>query len=420
MATKQDETAAEYRCPGERSAVSQAVHLGRLARFYPPCRRCAHRDDTATLSAGLLKRLAQTRRRAEPGPVFDDEGAAGVYLNELDAPTAGQMAAALGACLRREFVGAAEPPVAIIAGDGRPLTAEAVAAVGEGLRWSGCHVVDIGPATAGCASFAIDRLAASGGILVGNPTNRVQTIGLKFWAEGARPLSAGGGLDAVRRVFHVGASRPTRKYGSLRRFQAEAPYLAGLAEHYHALRPLRLVLDTNCPPVAGYLRKLTGPVACRVIPCRTAPDRLADQVRADGVHFAARIDDDGQRCRLVDERGREVSNQRFFLLLARHLLSEQPDRPIVVEDGTSADVVREIRRLGGRVIGCDPRRAEMDRAVRRSGAILGGGPSGRFWHRREGDHRSPDALVTLTLLLRILSQSDHRLSEVLDAEQSLR
>jgi len=420
VATKQDERAAEYRCPGERSAISRAVHLGRLARFYPTCRRCADRDDTATLSPRLRKRLAETRRRAEPRLAFDDEGAVGVYLNELDAATAGQMAAALGVCLRRELPDAVEPPVVVIAGDGRPLTAEVVAAVGGRLRWSGCQVVDIGPATAGCAAFAIDRLAASGGVLVGNPTSRVHTVGLKFWAGGARPLSAGGGLEAVRAVYESGGSRPTRKYGSLRRFQAATAYLAGLAEHYHALRPLRFILDTNCPPVAGHLRELTGPVACRVVPCRTAPDRLADQVRGDGVHFAVRIDDDGQRCRLMDERGREVSNQRFFLLLARHRLSEQPDRSIVVEDGTSAEVVREIRRLGGRVIGCDPRRAEMDRAIRRSGAILGGGPSGRFWHRREGDHCSPDALVTLTLLLRILSQSDRRLSEVLDAEPPLR
>ena len=420
MATEQDDRTAEYRCPGERSTVSRAVHLGRLARFYPACRRCAHRDHTATHSPRLLKRLAETRRRGELRPIFDDEGAAGVYLNELDAATAGQMAAALGVCLRRQPPRAAEPPVVVIAGDGRPLTAEAVAAVGEGLRWSGCHVVDVGPATAGCTAFAIDHLAASGGVLVGNPTSRVQTLGLKFWAGGARPLSAGGGLEAVRQVFHSGAARPARKYGSLRRFQAAAPYLAGLAEYYHALRPLRFVLDTNCPPVAGYLKELTGPIACRVVPCRTSPDRLADQVRTDEVHFAVRIDDDGQRCGLMDDRGREVPAARFLLLLARHLLNQQRDRPIVAEDGTPAEVVGEIRRLGSRVITCDPRRAEMDRAIRQNGAILGGGSSGRLWYRLDDDRCSPDALVSLTFLLRILSQSDRRLSEVLDAEHPWR
>jgi phosphomannomutase len=46
-------------------------------------------------------------------------------------------------------------------------------------------------------------------------------------------------------------------------------------------------------------------------------------------------------------------------------------------------------------------------------ALVGGGPSGRFWYARSG-HVSPDALVTLSLLLTILSQSDRPLSRVLD------
>ena len=83
----------------------------------------------------------------------------------------------------------------LLAGDARPLTAELVAAAAEGLRSTGCNVVDIGPSTAPCLAFAVHHLQAAGGVLVGNPGEDSHTAGLKFWAAGPRPLSAGGSRD---------------------------------------------------------------------------------------------------------------------------------------------------------------------------------------------------------------------------------
>ena len=51
--------------------------------------------------------------------------------------------------------------------------------------------------------------------------------------------------------------------------------------------------------------------------------------------------------------------------------------------------------------------------MRSSGAVVGGGPSGRFWYASSPP--APDALLTLSLLLAILSQSDRGISEVLAA-----
>ena len=410
----------EYCCPGERSPVSRAVHLGRLARFYPACRRCPHALDTGTHSARLVKRLAETRGRGEPRPLFDDEGASGVYQNDLDPAAATRMAAALGVSLRRERSDGNDPPVAVIAGDGRPLTPELVAAVGEGLRWTGCHVVEIAPATSACVAFAIDHLHGAGGILVGNPAGEPHTVGLRFWGDGGWPLSAEGPLDVVREIFHAGTDRPARKYGSLRRLQAEVPYLAGMSESYHGLRPLRFLLDATSRPLAGYLDKLTGPTACKVVPCRVLSGRLPDQVREDQVHFGVRVDEDGERCGLFDERGRAVAGQQLLLLVARHLLARHPGAAVVLDEGSPAELARAVGELGARVVISDPRRSEMARAMRENRAVFGGSASGRFWYRSAGHHGSADALMTISLLLRLLSQSDRRLSEVLDAEVPLR
>ena len=422
--TERTEPTAEYRCPGEEYPISQAVHLGRLARFYPGCRQCLHRDDTGTLSARQVKRLLETRARGLPRPLFHDEGAGGVYLNDLTPGIAREMAAALGVALQRR--GALQDasrhgtPVIVIAGDGRPLSCELVAAVGEGLRWAGCRVVDIGPATAACLTFAIGHLAGGGGILVGNPDEKPQMVGLKFWAGGPRPLSAGGALDTLEEVYGSGVDRPTRRYGPLRRFQAEVPYLASLAGYYHALRPLRFVLDTSCGTLVRYLQKLTEPVACRIIECQSAlaPDRPSERIVAESAHFGVAVGDDGETCRLFDEQGRRVPAEQLLVLIAGHVLSERPQRTVVLEAETAAEVAEAIRAAGGRVALSGARRAEMAAAMRTHGGLLGGGQSGRLWYDC-GGLPLPDALRTLTLLLVLLSQSDRPLSEVLDRRVGL-
>jgi phosphomannomutase/phosphoglucomutase len=410
---------AEYRCPGEQRPISRSVHLGRLARFDPACWRCPHGSQTGTFSSRLVRQLSETRARGRSRERFHAEGAGGVYLNEFDPAAARQMAAALGVCLRRHRSDASEPLVAVVAGDGRPLAAELVAAVAEGLRWAGCGVVDVGAASAPCLALAIHHLGCDGGILVGNFTHRQHHVGLKFWRHGGQPLSLGGWLDDVKRAFETGTDRPARKAGSLGRFQAGALYLDALRPHYHALRPLRWVLDTSCRPLARYLDTLLSSAACEIIPC-PAPDKLPGLVDAEQAHFGVRVDDDGERCCVWDEGGRPVATGQLFLLVARHLFSEPTEHPVVLEEETEATVASEIRRWGGRVTTSRPSRAATWRAMVDAGASIGGGSSGRIWYRSAGGHCSADALMTLTLLVQLLSQSDRPLSAVLDAGLPLR
>ena len=163
----------EYRCPELKYTISRAVHLGRLVRFFAGCRHCPHAADTGTLPPRLVKRLEEVGRRVPLRPRFHGEGVGGVYENELTPADARRMAAALGLCLRQTPLsprgrgvggeGARPPkaevtsgtPLAVVAGDGRPLGAALLAAVSEGLRWAGCDLVDIGPATAPCLVLAI-------------------------------------------------------------------------------------------------------------------------------------------------------------------------------------------------------------------------------------------------------------------------
>ena len=88
----QDLSTAEYRCPGETYRISRAVHLGRLASFYPACRDCPRRDDTAGLSARQIRQLAEVGSRARQQPLFHAEGVGNVAINDLSPSLARRIA----------------------------------------------------------------------------------------------------------------------------------------------------------------------------------------------------------------------------------------------------------------------------------------------------------------------------------------
>jgi len=297
--------ALPYQCPGETYAIEKAIHLGRLARAYPECRHCVHRFDPDALHAGMDVWSGADQDGDGLPTLFATDSAGGVYPNHLRRDDVMRLATAFGALLRQDHADE-DALTVVVASDGRPLTAELSAAASEGLRMMGCEVIDIGFATAPCLASAVKQLSAKGGLLLGNRRSASQHVGISFWSRHARPLYAPGPLDRLRSIYAAQIARPVRRFGNVRRFRAEEPYLDGLREHYHALRPLRVVLQTACAPIGKYLTQLTASAACEF--ARIGRDmevkrsdrqgletdkRLQERVVTEHAHFGVWIDGDG-------------------------------------------------------------------------------------------------------------------------------
>ena len=361
-----------------------------MSGFHAACHHCPRRDDTAGLSARQIKQLAEAVSWTAP-PLFQAEGVGAVAINDLSPAVAYRIA--------REFAGRINRPTAspgdrqatiVVGNDGRLATAAILAAIVEGVRWSGCEAIDIGPASVPCAAMTIGRLAAAGGAYVGNAQGAPHTVALKFWAEG-EPLSQGGALDEIaaslRAAPEATIDRPARRCGALRRFNAADIYLGDLRPAYHAMRPLVFILDCKVEPVVAYVKELIRSVACRITAAESA-QRLGPQVTGVKAHFGVRIDDDGENCRVVDECGQAVEPERLAALIA---------------GGPAGSVAR------GKEL-----RQQTFRDLQTSRAALAVDASGRLWYA--GSHPPfADALQTLTRLLALLSRDDRPLSAVLGA-----
>jgi phosphomannomutase len=425
-----DRTRPVYRCPGQSYSIDQAVHLGRLAAFYPDCRCCVHRGDTALLAPLQIRQWAELDARQRHGPRCTAEGLEGYSLNEISPSIVRHWAAALGMALTRRRGASPSAPAVLVGSDGHWTSAELVAAACQALQWAGCRTLEIGAVTGASLAAATHRYQADAALLIGNTTGEPHSIGLKLWGHAGRPWSSPGDLDRVREFYESKIDRPKRRGGGLERASAGEAYLAPLVSLFHGLRPLRFVVDTTCEPLLQYLRKLNAQAACEVLRPRQSDStlftadagqpfvarrlqHLAGQLLDAKAHWGLWIDGHGEACFLIDDQGRPVECETLFWTLANYILRAQPGATLVVERQAGGELEQALTRVGARVVRADATRQAVSQAMHADGAVFGGGASGRFWYA--GEPAAPDALLTLSLVLTILSQSDRPISEVVDA-----
>ena len=384
----------EYRCPGEHYSISRAIHLARLASFYDKCRDCPHaHDDGGLLSTSRRKQLDSRPRPRELASLFDTTGVRGVFGRELSTGVARQVAMAFGRQLRD--AGASASDVCFLATDGGLLTPEIVAATSEALRWSGLSIVDLGATTAPAlvATQLQERGAAS--LYIGQSRQPANQVTLQIWGPDARPWSLRRTLETVCDLTLTSLDRPTRCAGTAARGQIASNYLERLRYHYHALRPLRIVLDTACEPWRQQFSGLLETVRCELFEYVGASPRppalpcsLGQYVVETSSHLGLWIGDDGGSLAVVDELGQPSELSQLAATLA-------------AASGSAAH-------LGTTEV---PEAAYLAMHAARAG--VGCCAGARIWFADEYPPAA-DPLAAVTALLVLLSQSDRGLSEVLE------
>ncbi|MBS0261164.1 MAG: hypothetical protein JSS02_04350 [Planctomycetes bacterium] len=431
--------------------------MSRLAAHYAKCRRCPHAPGASGLAIDArLEGDLPVNSLGERG-VLTAEGIRGRYLNELNRADAAGLAGAFASCLWEESglatpVGNSGPgesgggsfgpadvdagicsvhegirllptarpgPSVVIAHDERPAAPDIVTGVGQALRRMGCQVIDIGLAPRPALMFAIHHLQAAGAVHVTGAGCDPGWIGLDFVHRAGLPCSNPGWLDHIAHRQQSGFSRPSRRPGLHRTFLASVPYQASLVKHFHALRPLKIVLACSSRAVLDLFQSAFRKLACRLI-CREIPTRVRDLtenidsevVRMSSVVREATADlgllvaDDGEQCLLFDETGARVSPVKVARLLVDVLKMDGTEPAVLV---MPADWKNPF--TSGRVLPvAEPNREQITRLMAENQALVGTDGRGRYWSGEA--YPVCDALLTLVHLLHFLSRSDTPFSEV--------
>lgn len=396
-----------YLCPGESQPISRSLHLARLAAGHPGCQSCRLRHDTDGLPRHVIARARSRFKRRQP-PLITEQGIRGQSINQITRESIGTLAQQILELLSTDRIQAFDRParggLKILTGyDSRPYSPELAIGVVAALRQWGCDVADLGLASRPMFDAALDRLRPDAGLFLTGGNAPHAWNGLDVIDHTGQPWCFPGRLQELQEMLSSPRSRTARSAGHYEAIKRSTDYQGGLSHHFHAIRPLRLVIGCPCPVVRSLLKNELEQTSCSVLfsSINASTDRSENPVveilceRRLDIGFL--IGPDGRSCRVYDEGGHEFTVQEVLHLL-RQLAPDSPGPAWIVQ---AASPVEEETRDGIWLTGTE---ADLIQAQRGQRIPLAADQEFRVWFLEESP--ACDAIQTVARILEVLSLSD--------------
>jgi len=314
----------------------------------------------------------------------------------------------------------------IVGHDNRESSPRITEAVIRGLTDSGCDVIDIGTVITPVFYFARVHYGVDGGVMITASHNPPEFNGFKL-AHGFGTLY-GEEIQEIRRLAEHGEQG--RGQGTVERRDVLPAYRAMLQEKIHlGPRRLRVVLDCGNGTASLVAPQVLEELGVEVIrlycdsdprfpnhhPDPVQPENLQDliaTVRRTRADLGIGLDGDGDRIGVVDERGEIIWGDILMILFWREILPQHPGAVGIVEVKCSQALFEEIARLGGQPMFYKTGHSLIKAKMKEVGAVFTGEMSGHMFFADEY-YGYDDAVYAAARLLRILSNTDQPLSELL-------
>ncbi len=365
--------------------------------------------------------------------IFREYDIRGVVGSDLTADVAEAIARAYAVYLRRAGSSlptrdkAGEGDIRVVVGcDNRESSPWIRDAVVHGLVASGCHVVDIGTVITPSFYFARVHYGIDGGVMITASHNPPEFNGFKLAHEFGTIY--GEEIQEVRRLAERGEQ--VVGSGSVEHRDVASVYRAMLQEKIRlGPRRLHVVLDcgngTASLVAPQVLEEWGVEVTCLYCdsdprfphhhPDPVQPDNLKDLIAAvqrTRADVGIGLDGDGDRIGVVDEHGAIIWGDTLMILFWREILPKHPDTVGIVEVKCSQALYEEIARLGGRPMFYKTGHSLIKAKMKEVNAVFTGEMSGHMFFADEY-YGYDDAVYAAGRLLRILTKTDKKLSEML-------
>ncbi len=312
----------------------------------------------------------------------------------------------------------------LVGRDGRVSGPILLEALQQGLRESGCSIINIGQVPSPVLYFATHHLQIPAGVVLTASHNPADYNGLKIML-GGKSLSEAT-ITALYTRIQSGSFRSGN--GSLQTMDVNEAYLQRICGDIQLARPLRIVLDCG-NGIAGLIApQLFRRLGCEVIelfcevdgrfpnhhPDPSIPENLQDLIQAVRHHHAdvgLALDGDGDRLGVVTNQGEIIWPDRQLMLYTMDVVSRNPGALIIYDVKSSRYLEAVITQQGGRSLMWKTGHSIMKSKLEESGALLAGEMSGHVFFK-ERWYGFDDGLYTAARLLEILAQTTQTSSEV--------
>jgi phosphomannomutase/phosphoglucomutase len=303
----------------------------------------------------------------------------------------------------------------VVARDGRLSGPDLMASLIEGLRSTGCDVIDIGAAPTPVLYFATFHLNTGSGVMLTGSHNPPDYNGFKI-VLGGETLSE----DAIQNLYaRISESNLVSGSGGLQSMNLQNDYIERIGSDVQVERRLKVVVDCGNGIAGAIAPAVLEAIGCEVVPlfCEvdghfpnhhpdpSEPRNLQDlmlsvkQMKADiGVAF----DGDGDRLGVVTADGEVIYPDRLLMLFARDVLSRIPGAPIIYDVKCTGKLQSLILEAGGSPIMWRTGHSLIKAKMREIEAELAGEMSGHFFFK-ERWYGFDDGIYAAARLLEILA-----------------
>ena len=356
-------------------------------------------------------------------------GVRGIVGKDITPELVSRYAAAMGALALES--GHSE---VVLARDARTSGPMFAAAVQAGLQSVGCGVIDCGMIPTPTAQLAVEHHEAGGGIVITASHNPVEWNALKFIgadgvfldAETGERLRAIANGGPVRRVGWDGIGGLREDREAIQRHLTGVLALSVL--DVDRVRDCAFTVALDCARGVGgaIMPQLLEALGCNVVgleletdglftrPPEPVPQNLTglgQLVRESGANLGMAVDPDGDRLALTDAEGSAIGEDYTLAFAVRAVLARESG-PVVANLSTSMVVDDAARAYGVDVIRARVGEANVARAMRSGGAVVGGEGNGGVMLPEL--HLGRDAVVAAALVLHLLADTGESLSNLVE------
>lgn len=296
----------------------------------------------------------------------------------------------------------------------------------EGLKSTGCRVVDIGVCPTPVSYFSIRSLPAEGSVMVTASHNPPEYNGFKI--NSGVDSVYGEQIQQIRRIIEA-ADFETGQ-GSEEENDILVPYVDYLVEKISLKKKLRVGVDCGNGTAGLTIVPVLKSLGCEVHELYTDPDgrfpnheadptvaaNMADLValvQRERLDVGLGFDGDGDRLGVVDSNGSLVYGDQLMILFSREILTRKPGATFISEVKCSQTMYDDITGNGGQAIMWKTGHSMIKQKMKEVHAELAGEMSGHifFSDRYMG---FDDATYAGCRLLEILADSGRSISQLLE------
>jgi phosphomannomutase/phosphoglucomutase len=359
-----------------------------------------------------------------PQHIFREYDIRGLADEELTDETVLAIGSAYGAYLSDLGVSSVT-----VAGDARLSTPRVKSAITEGLTGAGVSVTDIGMTATPVFYWSLHHFGVDGGVMVTGSHNPPEFNGLKL-AYGKTTIWG----DEIRKIYGIiaeGRYGKPKTRGAVRNADI-SPLYSEMLESKIKLGPrkLKVALDSGNGTGGIYAPRFIRALGAGVTELFSEPDgrfpnhhpdptkreylpALMEAVARNGADAGIGFDGDADRIGVVDDKGRMIFGDQLMAIYWREILRAHPGALAIVEIKSSMMLPEEIRRLGGEPIWWKSGHSLVKAKMKEENALFAGEVSGHMFFADEY-YGFDDAFYAAGRLLRILSNTEKKLSELID------